>query len=434
MTDLHHNIFHYYRGVQQSGQDRDQQWEDNTTKALINTLEHSRSTVALKFLEWLGIAATGQVRFELQKMTISTGEIQSRSKRLLLGLVPSKGTKDPCAGLDKAVTEKEDSRPDAWIYGSDFVVLIESKVKGFLEPNQMEMHCQKLQAGTDQQPQCEVRTWAEVYQFFVGILPELSGKDEWIVEQFKQYLEGIGMAEFTGLEREIFDYFITHDDEEMRQRVKGTMQAFAEKVLGGLQAFDSSFYQSYDVGPLRFKDEYCWVAFGPGNKGYRQWAHQTISLYAYKLDVFVNVELIDAVGRLRKKIRQDGQAFRETVSSLPVPFSVQLEERIEKQVTIYDYYAIAKLEADVLKKPHSRPYGLKDPQSYGFRYVEKLLEQINLPCLSVRRRIDRHRALELSQGNGDSLVDEVVGIMKAFHPLVKFINEPDYAKHTLGQR
>ena len=54
------------------------------------------------------------------------------------------------------------------------------------------------------------------------------------------------------------------------------------------------------------------------------------------------------------------------------------------------------------------------------------MKQIHLPYLSVRRRIDRNRALELSRGDGRSLVDEVVGVMKAFHPLVKFINEPDY--------
>jgi len=431
MTDFHHNIFHYYRGAQRSNRERERQLEDNTTKALINTLEHCGPTVALGFLKWLSIEVleqVGQVKFELQKATIGTGEIQSRSQRLLLGLVPSRGARDPCAGLDKVVTENEDGRPDAWLYGDDFIVLLESKVEGSLKLDQMQRHFQKLQVGTEQQPRCEVRTWAEVHQFFVGILPELSGKDEWIVEQFKQYLEGIGMAEFTGLEREIFDYFITHDDEEMRQKVKGTVQSFAEKILSGLQAFDSSFYQSYDVGPLRLKDKYCWVAFGPGDKEYRQWAHQTISLYAYKLDVFVNVELIDAVDRLRKKIHQDKQAFRETVSSLPVPFSVQLEERIKKQVTIYDYYVIAKLKADVLKEPHSRPYGLKDPKSDGFCYIEKLLEQIHLPYLSVRRRIDRNRALELSQEDGRSLVDEVVGIMKAFHPLVEFINESDWTK------
>ena len=40
MVDFHHNIFCYYRGFKDEEQSRIRQLEDNTTKALINTLEH----------------------------------------------------------------------------------------------------------------------------------------------------------------------------------------------------------------------------------------------------------------------------------------------------------------------------------------------------------------------------------------------------------
>jgi hypothetical protein len=55
MTDLHRNVFYYYKGAKQPEQKLyDQQLENNTTKALINTLEHSSQSeqiVARKFLE-----------------------------------------------------------------------------------------------------------------------------------------------------------------------------------------------------------------------------------------------------------------------------------------------------------------------------------------------------------------------------------------------
>ena len=86
------------------------------------------------------------------------------------------------------------------------------------------------------------------------------------------------------------------------------------------------------------------------------------------------------------------------------------------------YYVIAELEAGVRKDYDPGPYGLKDPQSVGFGYLEALLEQIKYPYLSVRRHIDRGQALELSKKGGDALVDEVIRVMKAFHPLVEFIN------------
>jgi hypothetical protein len=68
------------------------------------------------------------------------------------------------------------------------------------------------------------------------------------------------------------------------------------------------------------------------------------------------------------------------------------------------------------------PYGLKDLQSPGFDYIGTLINQTQFPYLPVRRRISRKRVLELSRPNGERLVNEVIGILKKFHPLVEFIN------------
>jgi hypothetical protein len=111
---------------------------------------------------------------------------------------------------------------------------------------------------------------------------------------------------------------------------------------------------------------------------------------------------------------------------LPEPFSIQIQERKkhEKRPRTYRPYVIAELEAGVRKDKDydPGPYGLKDPQSAGFGYLETLLEQIKYPDIFVRKRIDRKQVLVLSRGGGDALVDEVIRTMKAFHPLVEFIN------------
>lgn len=421
MTDFYHNIFYYYRGAQQPDRERERQLEDNTTKALINTLKHCDPKVTFEFLGWLGIKATKPVTLELQKATISKGEIGNKSQRLLLGIVPTKEIKNPCAKLGRTVVGEKDSCPDAWIYGDNFVVLVESKVEGregaSLELDQMERHYQKLLVDTEQQPDCRIHTWAEMHRFFKNLSDELADKltekDKWIIGQLAQYLELIGMAEFTGLEQGMFDYFATpidDRDEDDRQWVRGTMRSFAEKILKGLQAVDSSFYQDYDVGRLLLKDDHCWAAFGPKDKKYRRLAHQTVSLHECGLDVFVNVELKPAVDRLKKKIVQDKQAFREAISRLPGLFSVQVEERKLIRGSLYDYALIDSLESDKLDE-------------HGFDRVEEPLKQLPLPYLTVRRCIDRDQALELSHTDGRPLIEEVVGIMKVFHPLVEFINE-----------
>jgi hypothetical protein len=170
MTDFHHNIFYYYRGATQAQHKLyDQQLEDNTTKALVNTLQHCDPAVALKFLGWLGITTTATVTVALQKSTIGKEKIRRASQRLLLGLVAV-----PVPDGVPVVSESEgqtngDSRPDAWLYGEDFVVLLESKVGNApLKSEQMDCHLQKLQVDSRYHARCQVRTWADVHQFFVG--------------------------------------------------------------------------------------------------------------------------------------------------------------------------------------------------------------------------------------------------------------------------
>jgi len=222
MTDFHRNVFYYYRGAQRSNKDRDSQLENNTTKALINTLDHCGDAVALRFLDWLGIETAGQVKYELQKETI--GDIGNKSQRLLLGIVPAKEEDNPCA---EGVAAGSRGIPDAWLYGDDYAVLIESKVMGSLEPGQMRKHLHKLQAGTAQQPEYKVRTWAQVHRFFKALpneIKDVTDLDTWLIGQFTQYLEWRGMAEFAGLEQGMFDYFRPDSrDDGDRQWVYGLL-------------------------------------------------------------------------------------------------------------------------------------------------------------------------------------------------------------------
>jgi hypothetical protein len=430
MTDFHENVFYYYRGSRQSRPDQyDEQLEDNTTKALVNTLQHCGPVVALKFLAWLGVKATEKVGVQLQRTTIGNARIHRASQRLLLGLV---GDREPSSGSNAAMQESlvdGDSRPDAWLYGEDFVVLIESKVgAASLKPSQMQAHLRKLRPNGRHRPRCLVRTWAEVHQFFATCLPDLSGKDKWLVEQFNQYLEWEGMTEFAGFEEWMFEFFVREEkDAEEKRLIRRTMERFGEKVLdSGLRAVNPSFYEEPYVGKLSAEGDHFWVAFGPagGPMVFGKKAHQTISLYDFGLDVFVNVEKQLAIKMLRRRILNDKQGFIDIVSGLPAPFSAWVEQkkpRKDRPMTS-DYFLIARLEGGSCEPHHRGFYGLKDPTSSAFDYLVRLLEEIRLPYLSVRRRIERKRVLGLSRGGGKALVAEVVKVMKAFNPLVEFIN------------
>ncbi|MDR3577845.1 MAG: hypothetical protein P4L50_28615 [Anaerolineaceae bacterium] len=432
MTDFHHNIFYYYRGPDQSNPEKkDQQLENNTTKALANTLRYCSPIVAQLFLARLGITTKDKVEVELQKSNIGTEKIRSASQRLLLGLV-DKGEKNEIsirARLAGPQPPTGDSCPDAWLYGEDFVVLIESKVgTSSLLPDQMCLHYQKLKRNAINQPVFQVHTWAEIHKFFVGLLPELNDKnDKFLVEQFSQYLEYKNMSEFSGFEEGMFEFFVQDQkDPDTKQWIRHTMDLFGKKLLDddsqGLRALNKSFYTMHHVGNFGSQDNNFWVAFG--REKFRDFAHQTISLHAYGLDIYANIELISVVDKLRKKLRIEEQKFRKIISEIPEPFSVRIEERKNKNVQKYDYYPIATLEAGVYKLPNSGPYGLKDPDSNRFFYLEELLKEIEYPYLTVRKQIDRKQVLDLSsKGNADILINKVLAIMRDFQPLVEFIND-----------
>lgn len=418
MTDFHRNIFSYYRGASQPEQDRERQLEDNTTKALVNALEHCDRRVATKFLEWLGISTPRNVNFFQQKVSLGDERIRRKSQRLLLAIVgtTNQANQSVCDQLPKTVAG--DSRPDAWLYGDDFVVLVESKTgENTLDLDQMACHWQKMRPR-----RCKVLTWADVHKFFVDLASGLNdAKSEWLVEQFTQYLEWTGMTEFVGFKEEMFEFFVSSEREaDTQQWVRGAVEGLADKVLQGKEGLKrfNKWYSHKHVGNLPKDSDHYWVAFGPQKK-FRNSAHQTISLYEQKLDVFVNVELLPAIKKLRSKIKSGG--FQEVMCSLPAPFTVHIEERkMTKQPRVFDYYPVADVETGIYRRSR---YGLTDPNSPGFDYIKRLLFDIEYPYLSVRRSIDRRRVLELSKPNGDALVAEVLDILKAFHPLVEFINK-----------
>ena len=141
--DPHRNVFYYYGSGTR---------ENNTTKALINVLEHcNREKVLKKFLEFPGIVCNrdlGDVKFEMQKRTIGYEAITKAPQRILLGISP-KGAYEGLETLETNVEEEEleverFSIPDAWIWCDDFVILFENKVLSEFDADQLRRHKKKL--------------------------------------------------------------------------------------------------------------------------------------------------------------------------------------------------------------------------------------------------------------------------------------------------
>ena len=414
-VDLHRNLFYSYRGPATDITDRDRQLENNITKALINTLELGGSSVYGPFLAWLGLAYAPGVKFLLQRYNLLTAPAAEKDNRVLLGI--SKKEKE----IDWTRTDVSgtaDSVPDAWVYGDNFVILVESKIDdAAFSQRQMQAHLARLQSTGHKPPQIVTKTWSQIHGFFERLLPRLTdlSSAKLLVEQFIGFLEYSGMTEFTGFRLEHFRYFLFRDDNDARRWIREQVGYFATRVQAGLYE-STPFYEATDIGNLKLTDAHCWAAFGPSGNAYRKVTHQTISLGPDGLRVFVNSELKSATDRLKTVLKESNVTFRTALQHLHrfEPFELVLEERNQRQASIYDYTPKLRLHSSLLDE---------SVDDVAWNAFAKTVEQLPLPYLRIERLVPAQKLIELSRCLPPNVVENIVEMLLRNHAVVKLLNE-----------
>jgi len=411
-----HNVFLAYPGARTGDDARLRQHEDNLTKALVNTLVHGGPKLRQAFLDLCGVQLDGCLSCAMQTDEPPGAGVRHRRRRVLLGVVPpgvAPGDRAP-AGSRPSSTGRR--RPDAWLWGRGFSVLIEAKVDGALDEAQWEDHARWLAGDEGGIERCEIG-WPDVHRALSCALPKLDNElDRWLARQLCDYLEHTHMAGFTGLESDFFDYFHDPGDEETRVWVRDTFGALAGRIRERLVEVDP-WYADVDIGRLEGTAQQAWMAFGSVDKSYRQFAHLTLAAGADGLELKVNVELKAAIQRLRAVLRHDPVGFRLALASLPseTPVSVVVEERIAERPRVFrcEPRAVFALSA------------LLDPRigEATFSLFTTLVNTIPLPYVTIGGLLARTTAEKLSTvDSGKPVVDEIVARMQALHPLVARIN------------
>lgn len=233
------NIFHYYRGPSKRRENEiDTQLEDNITKALVNTLENSEKGLLKRFLQRLSINC----------------EI---------------GNSRPVYKLQVA---KKESRPDAEITIANKTVIVESKVDSPLTKAQWESHLKTNAKSyllcitpreTDKAVIVEMNnkrlvfvTWKELYLLFKDYQKQATDEiTRFIVSQFTEYIEVLGMSPFKGWEKKDFQAFLNIMEEdpekELRIRVKKKLDQYLISLKGELtskQLYEELFPKVGNVG------------------------------------------------------------------------------------------------------------------------------------------------------------------------------------------
>jgi len=242
------NIFYYYRGPsskkakkrKEEGQ-FDKQIEDNTTKALINTLEHSEKCLLMCFLKKANIDVT----FD---------------DNVIFGLQISENV----------------SRPDALIQIDNCKIFIESKLHSRLNKDQIHRHLESISdsyliciTASDNEKSIlnEIRKlnlrficWKDVYSCF----QQFEAKDEktkFLVQQFLEYLEAINIAPFNGWKKQDFEAFLNIEDDasrELRLRVKEKLRQYLIELKELLKREKLFEDLKVDVGNIQKSSDKVW--------------------------------------------------------------------------------------------------------------------------------------------------------------------------------
>jgi len=419
-TDFHHNIFYFYKGGQEDDNARTRQLEDNTTKALINILENIDRQITVKFLRYIGVSVEeiNNVQYCLQKNDIGTSALQRKKELILLAIVPERKNE-----LLVTKIEKHHSRPDAWIYGDEYAILVESKVVGYLDYSQMREHYQKLDVNSKRKPEYYEITWGEVQLFFKNELNSLdndvNASNLFLLNQFTEYLDMCNLTDFNGFDSDFFDYFFSHDNEESRIWVKNKINSFASLIFNEMSKVDKLFYQDFDQGQLKTKDISSWIAFGPKNKKYRKLAHLTIRFDSQGIEIFINIETKPATENFKQNIKNQPNKLKKAIKELCniCDLTFMVEKREQDVASKYNYFKLLEIESYALKEEK-----ISD-STYDF-FISSI-GNIALPSINIIKRIERNDAIALSSGNSPKrLINELIKTTTKFHNFIVFCNNP----------
>jgi len=322
------NIFYYFRGAHSPDKLGDKQIEDNTTKALINTLEYSDVQLLYHLLEYLKIPF---IKNQIPKYDLQVAELLSR--------------------------------PDAQIRVGKKDYYIESKVQAPLEEPQINNHLVSIDESiliiitprnSDLDAVKKINssrlkfiTWEEIYILFSSsLIISKKEADNLILIQFLKYLESIGMAPFNGFTKENFDSFLYIEDDpkkEIRSIVKQKFKKYLDAIQEEIKSIPAYKGLKVEVGNLQQNSHSIWGTLSEVSKDKVQIPHFNFVLDRNAFSIGFIVEGKVPADSFYKYVKTRPETLLKLLSKLD-EFHYELQKREYQRIRIYKNIPVATIK------------------------------------------------------------------------------------------
>ncbi len=425
--DPRRNLFFQYRGPSSEEDEfpRDRQLENNLTKALVDLLYYAPSAGRAALLSLL--KAHSQTRslpmsfqdgqLEVGMQSVPSG-VENAPHRAVM-LITAAGSAEM---LDKEqLSEDRRGRPDAWVRArrDGSTLLIEAKLGPKVSPRQIQAH---LNAARWPPSAPVIRTtWDEWFNALrhVRSTPVLPPVDCFLLDQFLEYLEVLGMAPFTGFQAQDFDFFI-HFEPTYRPRLRQKLEQFAEGVRAALDPGIRRRYAEIRMGHIHSDEERgAWVALGPAGPTSFPHCNFTIEITRDRLEF--NAVIRDGrandsrkpIGILSRRLREDPLAFEQILHGLGGAYALTV-------------FARTRVDGSIPPGRGNERWRFVATQRLGVvgedvvRWVRFLIGAIAFPGIHVGRHISRGDQL---LRNPEGLRDEGATSFRALSRVLEFLEK-----------
>ena len=402
--DPHRNIFYYYKAPQKKSryveEEIDYQIENNVTKAFINLLEFCTYSTQNQIL-------------------------QSMSFPLPVHLVKPTFKLQICS---------DESVPDALIEYQKIKIIIESKVHALLDLGQLKRHYAAFDSTkqntllvltnnqldkdeVEQMDNTKFFTWNEITQKIWQIKQNISNeKDLFLLNQFIEFMEVMGLSPFLGFKNDDFDSFLNIEQDptkEKREAVKKKFKVFSEELFEKIEGnFPFEEPKRVPIGNLGQKAKGVWSAIFDAHTELP--LVQTIHYSLYLTENGFNIELW-AEGKIPTRI------IAKQITLNPRGFTEMCRKLDDHKLRIDAKEMIAprkKKEKTIVELETGKYFSEKDTEFI----LEKIKEQ-KLFQFAIRKIFPR----DYQNIGNKKFIEEVEYEMKQLIPAYEFL----YGKKSL---